>query len=140
MEQKLKNYEDFRQDDRIKDFLIASLSNFEFMCRKLVESMGMTVMEVNIISDTEIEILATESEDRRNTRRIQKLIRIIRTTETLNENPLRRLHEAIKGKNAQRAVIITTGDFSAQAIDFANTRPIELYDKTRLLPLLRSIS
>jgi len=140
VEQKLKNYEDFRQDDRIKDFLTASLSNFEFMCRKLVESMSMTVMEVNITSDTEIEILATESEDRRNTRKIQKLIRIIRTTETLNEGPLRRLHEEIKGKNAQRAVIITTGDFSGQAVDFANTRPIELYDKTRLLSMLRSIA
>lgn len=140
VEQKLKSYEDFRQDDRIKDFLIASLSNFEFMCRKIVESMGMSIQEVNIISDTEIEIFATEAEDRRNTRRIQKLIRIIRTTEPINENPLRRLHEAIKVKNAQRAVFITTGEFAQTAIDFSNTRPIELYDKTKLLSILRSLS
>jgi tetratricopeptide (TPR) repeat protein len=140
VEQKLKNYEDFRQDDRIKDFLIASLSNFEFLCRRIVESMGLTVLEVSIISDTEIEIFATEMEERRNTRRVQKLIRIIRTTETLNDNPLRRLHESIKAKNAQRAVFITTGDFAPAALEFANTRPIELYDKTRLLGILRSIS
>jgi tetratricopeptide (TPR) repeat protein len=140
VEAKLKSYEDFRQDDRIKDFLIASLSNFEFMCRKIVESMGMAILEVNIISDTEIEIFAAETEDRRNTRRVQKLIRIIRTTEPINENPLRRLHEAIKAKNAARAVFITTGEFSQPAIDFSNTRPIELYDKTKLLSLLRSIS
>jgi tetratricopeptide (TPR) repeat protein len=136
---KIKNYEDFRQDDRIKDFLIASLSNFEFMCRKIAESMGLAILEVNIVNDTEIEIVGAEIEERRNTRRIQKLLKIIRTTDTLSENPLRRLHEALKPKNAQRAVIITTGDFSPEAIEFSNTRPIELYDKTRLLALLRSI-
>lgn len=140
VEQKLKNYEDFRQDDRIKDFLIASLSNFEFICRKIVESLGLSVLEVNIISDTEIEIFAAENEERRNTRRVHKLIRIIRTTETLNENPLRRLHESIKAKNANRAVIITTGDFAQAAVEFSNTRPIELYDKTKLLSILRSMS
>ncbi|MGL4368376.1 MAG: tetratricopeptide repeat protein [Spirochaetota bacterium] len=140
VDQKLKSYEDFRQDDRIKDFLIASLSNFEFMCRKIVEAMGMTVVEVNIINDTEIEIFASENEDRRNTRRVHKLIRIIRTTESISDNPLRRLHEAIKPKNAQRAVVITTGEFSQAAVDFSNTRPIELYDKTKLLGILRSIS
>jgi tetratricopeptide (TPR) repeat protein len=140
VEAKLKSYEDFRQDDRIKDFLIASLSNFEFMCRKIVESMGMAILEVNIISDTEIEIFGAEMEDRRNTRRVQKLIRIVRTTEPVNENPLRRLHESIKAKNAQRAVYITTGEFAQPAIDFSNTRPIELYDKTKLLSILKSIS
>jgi len=140
VEQKLKNYEDFRQDDRIKDFMIASLSNFEFICRKIVEALGLAVLEVNIINDTEIEIFAAEMEERRNTRRVQKLIKIVRTTETMNENPLRRLHEAIKPKNAHRAVMITTGDFSQSAIEFSNTRPIELYDKARLLEILRSIA
>jgi tetratricopeptide (TPR) repeat protein len=137
--QKLKNYEDFRQDDRIKDFLIASLSNFEFLCRKIVEAMGLSVLEVNIISDTEIMILGSENEERRNTRRIQKLVRIIRTTDTISEAPLRRIHEDLKPKNAQRAVIVTTGEFSPEAVEFSNTRPIELFDKTRLLTLLRSI-
>lgn len=140
VEQKLKGYEEFRQDDRIKDFLVASLSNFEFICRKLIERMGMTVLEVTIVNDTEIEIVAIEVEDRRNTRKIQKVIKIIRTTETINENPLRKIQETLKTKNAHRAVIITTGDFSQSAIEFSNTRPIELYDKTRLLSLLRTLS
>jgi HJR/Mrr/RecB family endonuclease len=45
----------------------------------------------------------------------------------------------MKPKNATRAVIITTGDFSQSAIDFSNTRPIELFGKSELIKLLRSV-
>nr|MBP6291015.1 tetratricopeptide repeat protein [Spirochaetota bacterium] len=35
---KLKSYAEFRQDDRIKDFMIAGLAQFEHTCRKISES------------------------------------------------------------------------------------------------------
>ena len=135
---KLKNYAEFRQDDRMKDFLITGLSQFEHTCRKIVEAMNFNITDINIISDTEIEIIGTESEGKwRNTRQTNRLIRIFRDTETIQDKTLRNLHESMKAKNATRIIVISTGDFSQSAIDFANTRPIELYGKNELVGMLR---
>ncbi len=140
VQEKLKAYSEFRQDDRIKDFMIAGLAQFEHLCRKITESLGLMILDIDIISDTEIEILATETEGKwRNTRKTNRIIRIIRTTDTVSDKLLRRIHESMKPKNATRAVIITTGDFSQSSIEFSNTRPIELFGKSELIKLLRSV-
>jgi len=140
VQEKLKNYSEFRQDDRIKDFLIAGLAQFEHVCRKLVEAMGHNIMDVEIVNDTDIEIIGTETEGKwRNTRQTNRIIRIIRTTDTIQDRLLRRLHQPLHLTNATRIIVITTGDFSQSAVDFANTRPIELMGKAQLVELLRKI-
>ena len=136
--QKLAKYAEFRQDDRIKDFMISGLSQFEHTCRKIVESLGLAVHDIEILSDTDIEIIATESEGKwRNTRQTNRIVRIFRTTDTIQEKILRSLHESMKSKNATRVIVITSGEFSQSAIDFANTRPIELYGKKELIDILK---
>jgi tetratricopeptide (TPR) repeat protein len=134
---KLKNYAEFRQDDRIKDFLISGLSQFEHMSRKIVEAMNFAINDINIISDTEIEIIASESEGKwRNTRATNRIIRLMRSTDVIQEKYLRALHENLKAKNATRIIVITTGEFAQSAVEFANTRPIELYGKNELINML----
>lgn len=138
--QKLRQNAEFRQDDRIKDFMIASLANFEHTCRKVVEKMGYDIQQVKVISDTDIEMQATDSDDnRRNTRKQYRLVRFLRTTESLKEDFLRKLYDSMKPKNVQRVLVITTGDFTPDAVNFANTRPIELFSKTQLVELLRAV-
>jgi tetratricopeptide (TPR) repeat protein len=141
VEQKLRQNSEFRQDDRIKDFMIASLSNFEHLCRKMIESMGFDINELKVIKDSEIEVFAVEKDDnRRNTRRIYRIIHILRTTNSITDSYLRNLYDTMKSKNAQRVMVITTGDFSQSAIDYSNTRPIELYSKTKLIEILRQVA
>ncbi len=140
VQEKLAAYADFRQDDSVKDFMIAGLSQFEHVCRKIAEVLGLTIMEIDILSDTEIEILATETEGKwRNTRTSNRIVRIMRTTTTVTDRLLRRMYESLKERNATRIIIISTGDYSQTAIDFANTRPIELYSKGELTKLLKSV-
>ncbi|HNR89484.1 MAG TPA: tetratricopeptide repeat protein [Spirochaetota bacterium] len=140
VQEKLKSYSEFRQDDRIKDFMIAGLSKFEHLCRKICEGMGLTIMDVDIISDTVIEILATETEGKwRNTRRTNRIIRIMRNTDSVGDKLLRQLHESMKLRNATRVIIISTGEYSQSAVDFSNTRPIELLGKNELVGLLRNV-
>lgn len=139
--EKLKKYSEFRQDDHIKDFMIAGLAHFEHTCRKMVETMGFTIQDVNIISDTDIEIVATETEGKwRNARKTNRIIRIIRTTGSVNDSLLRQLHEAMRPKNASRVMIISTGDFNKASVDFANTRPIDLIGKAELVELLKKVN
>jgi tetratricopeptide (TPR) repeat protein len=140
VQEKLKTFAEFRQDDRIKDFMIAGLSQFELMCRKICQGMGFNITDIEIISDTEIEIIATETEGKwRNTRQTNRIIRIIRTTDSVQESLLRQLHESMKLKNATRIMIITTGDYTPKAVEFANTRPIDTLNKNDLIDILKKI-
>lgn len=140
VEEKLRQNAEFRQDDHIKDFMIATLSNFEHTCRKMVEVLNLEVLETKVMSDTDIEIYVAEKDDmRRNTRRMYRLVRIVRTTQAVQDAFLRTLYETMKPRNAQRIMVITTGEFSQPAIEFANTRPIELIGKTKIIELLKKV-
>ncbi len=140
VQDKLQKYAEFRQDDSIKDFLIVGLSQFEHMSRKMVEGMGLKILDVEIISDTEIELVAIDSGGKwRNTRQMNKIIRIIRRTDSIPESFLRKLHEGMKLKNATRIVIITTGEFPHKTTEYANTRPIDLLGKSELITLLKKV-
>ncbi len=136
---KLKTYADFKQDDRLKDFLIASLSQFEHTCRKLVESMEYTITDIEI-GENDIEMLAIEPEGRfRNIRRSNRIIKIIRTTDVITDKPLRKLSESMKKKNAARIIVITSSEFTVSAIEFANTRPVDLMGREKLVEQLKRI-
>lgn len=136
---KLKLYIEFRQDDNVKDFLIAGLAQFEILCRKLIESMGFNITDITV-DDSEIEIIAMEPEGRfRNMKRSNRLIKIFRNTDVIHDVELRKIHESMKNKSASRIMIITAGEFSQSAIDFANTRPIDLLNKAELISLLKNI-
>lgn len=140
VQEKLKNFSEFRQDDRIKDFMIAGLAQFEHMSRKMIQAMGYTITDVDIISDTEIEMIATEIEGKwRNARQSNRIIRVIRTTESIQEGLLRKLYQQMKPRNATRIMVITTGDYSPKALEFANTRPIETLGKAELVDMLKKI-
>jgi tetratricopeptide (TPR) repeat protein len=140
VQEKLKQFSEFRQDDRIKDFLIAGLSQFEHLSRKMIMAMGFTITDVDIISDTEIEMIATEMEGKwRNARQSNRIIRIVRTTESIPESLLRKLYENMKPRNATRIMVITTGDYASKALDFAQTRPIETLGKTELIEMLKKV-
>ncbi|MDY6935213.1 MAG: tetratricopeptide repeat protein [Spirochaetota bacterium] len=139
VQDKLQKYAEFRQDDRIKDFMIAGLSQFEHSCRKIVESMGYIPLDINI-EDLEIEVLATEMDGKwRNIRKTNKIIKILRNTDIVSDRFLRKLYESMKPKNATRVIVISAGDFSQTALDFANTRPIDLFGKKELVDLLKKI-
>jgi tetratricopeptide (TPR) repeat protein len=137
--EKLAKYGELRQDDNVKDFLIAGLAQFEIICRKMVEALGYNIIEIET-TDTEVEIIATEPEGRfRNMKRSNRLIIIIRNTDMITDTLLRKLNENLKTKNATRIVIITAGEFSQSAIEFANTRPIDLLGKSKLVEILSKI-
>ena len=137
---KLATYAEFRQDDRIKDFMIAGLAEFELTARKIVARMNLNITDLEIISDTEIEILAVETEGKwRNSRQFNKIIRINRTTEALPDTYFRTVYDTMKPRNATTILIITTGDVSPKALEFVNTRPVNIKGKSELAELLKKI-
>ncbi len=138
--EKLKAYEEFRTDDTIKDFMIAPPGKFEAQTRAIVEAMTFKVVDLNVVDDSEVHILATEEEgNRRNSKKSNRLIYILRTTDLVPERTVRQLHEEMRSKGANKGACISTSDFSSQAHAFIQSRPIELYDRKQLIALLRAI-
>lgn len=137
---KLKAYDEFRTDDTIKDFMIAPLGKFEAQARAMVEAMTFKVIDLNVVDDSEVHVLATEEEgNRRNSKKSNRLIYILRTTDLIPERTVRQLHEEMRTKGANKGACISTSDFSSQAHAFIQSRPIELYDRKQLIQLLRAI-
>ncbi len=137
---KLKAYEEFRTDDTIKDFMIAPPGKFEAQSRAIVEALTYKVVDLNVIDDSEVHVLATEEEgNRRNSKKSNRLIYILRTTDMIPERTVRQLHEEMRAKGANKGACISTSEFSSQAHAFIQSRPIELYDRKQLIQLLRAI-
>jgi restriction endonuclease Mrr len=138
---KLKQYQEFRTDDAIKDLMIASSAQFEAIARSMLEGMGMHISSLRLVGDAAVEALTSESEtNKRMMRKAYTLILIQREMNALAERHVREFHESMREKNASRGIIMTTGEVTPQALSFASSRPIEIYDSAKLADALKGVS
>jgi len=131
---KLNQYQDLQNDDAIKDFL--SLGNQEFMelCKKLVGSaLGLTVKSFQALPDG-VEFIAVEDP---NSRKPPRLVRIYRSPNMVEDSKVRSILDDAKRQNMGRAVLITSAGFTRPALDYAESRPVELFGKEKLQSLLK---
>jgi hypothetical protein len=91
------------------------------------------------VTETEAEIQAVEPEGSFMKRRT-RYIKIVRSTDTITDIQLRRLHEKVKNslKNVS-VLVLSAGDFSQSAIEYSNKWPIDLYGKSKLIEILNKI-
>ena len=137
---KLAKYEEFRVHDSIKDFMIASPGKFERICRDMVEGEGYHVSDLSVVSDGEVNIIASDAEEGtgwRSSKRPTTMFVVYRTTEPIPEKDIRVLHEGIRQKGITRATCMTTSEFTTQAEIFAQSRPIDLVDRKGIITKLR---
>ncbi len=138
--EKLVVYSDLRTDDRLKDFLTASMVNFQNLCQKVVDAMGYTVVESTPVKDDGVDIIATEKELKwRNARRMNVVIKIRRVTSPIGEISIREMHEEMKKVSSTKGIYITTSTFAPSAVEYASTRPIDLVDKSKLVEILKKM-
>ncbi len=135
---KLTQYQDLRQDDRVKDFLIANQEKFVELCRGMAASMGLAVQDIAEVPNG-CQIIGVESQSKwRNARRVPKLVRILRSPDIVDEATVRAFHEEMKNINVTRGIIVTSSGFSRTAEGFVESRPVELWGKHKLQELLKS--
>jgi tetratricopeptide (TPR) repeat protein len=134
--EKLSQYQEFRTDDRIKDFLTSSKDRFKEICLAMVKVLKLEVRDVSDLPNG-CQILAVEAEQKwRGARKMPKLLRIFRVPEIIDDSSVRSLHEAMKKINVMKGLLITSSTFSRKAVEFAETRPIDLYNKEKLREIL----
>lgn len=136
--EKLKQYQEFRTDDSIKDFMISGNAQFESIVRRMVEGMGYSITELRVRDDSVIEMVTSEKEtQQRNARKQHTMFIIQRNMDPVRENQVRELHEHMRTAHTSRGFIMTTGEITPAAVDFASSRPIELVDSTGLAQYLK---
>jgi tetratricopeptide (TPR) repeat protein len=140
VQEKLANYSELRTDDKLKDFLIASQEDFNERCKAIIHYIGFEVVEMSSFKGVKADIIASESESKwRNTRKTKRVVKIFRTSDIIGESTIREVLEIMKGVGASKGMIVTTNKYSRQAVDYAQTRPIDLIDKDGLSKLLKKI-
>jgi tetratricopeptide (TPR) repeat protein len=138
--EKLSQYQDLRADDHIKDYLTVGPSEFHELCKAVTtQQLGLQIRDTADIKNG-CQVLAVESNARwRNARKMPKLVWFLRIPESIDEDTIRSMHEELRKSNIGRGVIVSSSGFSRKAIDYAESRPIELMGNDQLQKLLRSI-
>jgi hypothetical protein len=67
------------------------------------------------------------------------LIRFFRTSDMIDDGTVRDMHEAMKRQSITKGLILSTATFSRMAEEYAQSRPIDLYGKSKLQALLQKI-
>ncbi len=130
--EKLSQYQELHMDDTVKDYLTANEESFYKICRGIVEVMSLKVENVSPIPNG-CEILASEAESKwSNVRQRPKLFWFLRLSELIDETGIRKLLENMKKMNITRGGFVTSSGFKQSAVEFAKSRPIDLYGKNEL--------
>ncbi len=138
--EKLSQYQDLRTDDHMKDYLTASPTEFVEICKAVTTGpMGLTIRDTSEIQNG-CQIIAVDSDTRwRNAKKLPKLMWFLRVPESLGESTIRSVHEKMKKLNVSRGVVINSSTFSRKAIEYAESRPIDLVSKEQLQNHLKGV-
>jgi tetratricopeptide (TPR) repeat protein len=111
VEAKLSLYGALRADDRLKDFLIASLEKFGQYCESIITLLGLKVHQ-EVSADTETrEYVAYESD-----------------------------RSSMRDGTGLCVICIIASKFTKNAVEFSQIRPVDLIDKEELIKLLKKIT
>lgn len=138
--EKLSNYQDLRTDDKLKDYLTVGTGDFHELCKAACMQMGLRVRDISDIPNG-CQIIAVEDDARwRNARKMPRLLHFLRVPEMIPESSVRNFHELMKKFSVQRGVMLSSSNFSRVAMDFVESRPIDLIDKDKLQELLKGVT
>jgi tetratricopeptide (TPR) repeat protein len=137
--EKLSQYQEIRVNDRVKDYLTSNQPGFHSICQAIAHAMKLEVREMKNIRNG-CQIIAAETESKwRNVRKMPRLIWFLRVPEPVNENTIKKLLEEMKTTNISRGAVFTSSNFTQKAVDFAETRPIDLYNNDKLQGFLKQV-
>ncbi|HPE88107.1 MAG TPA: tetratricopeptide repeat protein [Spirochaetia bacterium] len=137
--EKLTQYQEYRTDDRIKDYLTCGQEEFIELC-KLTAMNGLNLAVRDVIpTPNGVDFITVENESDKwlGTKKMPRLLRFLRVSEQLDDSSVRSLIDNMKKLGIIRGVIVTSSGFNRSAMEFAENRSVELYHKEQLQELLK---
>jgi tetratricopeptide (TPR) repeat protein len=136
--EKLSQYQELRSNDHMKEYLTAKREDFFAICKALTNTS--LELAVRDIKETKYgcAMIAVENdaEKWRNVRKQPRLILFYRDPNMIEDSFLRTLQEEMKKQSIIRGIVITSSGFTRPALEFAESRPIELIGKDKLEQML----
>jgi tetratricopeptide (TPR) repeat protein len=139
--EKLTQYQEYRTDDRMKDYLTCGKEAFGTICKSVVQNaMNLSIRGAEDLPNG-ADVIAVESDSEKwlGTKKAPRLIRFLRVSDTIDESVIRALIDQMKTLGVARGVIVTSSSFSRNAMEFAENRSVELYTKEQLQEMLGKI-
>lgn len=106
---------------------------FEQLCQELLQRMEFSVKTTTVTGDGGIDLLAFNSKPMLKGKYIIQCKRYIGS---VGVSMVRDLYGVVTDERANKGILITTGKFTASAIDFASDKNLELIDGDVLIKLL----
>lgn len=139
--EKLSQYQELRSNDHMKEYLTANKEDFFTIC-KAITNTGLE-LAVRDIRETKFgcALIAVENdaEKWRNVRKMPRMILFYRDPSAIEDSFLRTLQEDMKKESLIRGIVVTSSSFTRSALEFAESRPLELINKDKLERMLASI-
>jgi len=140
--EKLTHYQEYRADDSMKDYLTAGREEFLDICKAITNNaLTLSVRDV-METPNGVDFIAVENDSDKwlGTKKMPRLLRFLRVSESLDESSVRALLDNMKKLAIVRGSIISSASFTRSASEFAENRPVELYNKEQLAELLKKAS
>jgi tetratricopeptide (TPR) repeat protein len=140
--EKLTQYQEYRTDDHMKDYLTCGKEEFASMCKAVVEgSLGLSIRDSSEVQNG-VDVIAVEGESDKwmAAKKIPTLVRFLRVSDNLDESAVRSLLDQMKKLGVVRGSIVTSSGFSRTALEFAENRSVELVTKDKLQEMLAKTS
>lgn len=139
--EKLSQYQELRSNDYMKEYLTAGKEDFFTICKAITNN-GLE-LAVRDMKETKFgcALIAVENdaEKWRNVRKMPRLILFYRDPNVIEDSFLRTLQEDMKKQSIIRGIVITSSGFTRTALEFAESRPLELIGKEKLEQMLSTI-
>jgi tetratricopeptide (TPR) repeat protein len=136
--EKLSQYQELRSNDHMKEYLTANREDFFAICKQITNT-GLE-LAVRDMKETKygcaMVAVENDAEKWRNVRKQPRLILFYRNPEMIEDAFLRSLQEEMKKQSLIRGIVITSSGFTRTALEFAESRPIELIGKDKLEQML----
>jgi tetratricopeptide (TPR) repeat protein len=140
--EKLTQYQEYRTDDRMKDYLTCGKEEFADMCKSVVEGpMGLSIRDFSEIQNG-VDIIAVEGDSEKwmAAKKLPRLIRFFRVSDNLDDGSVRSLIDKMKKLGVMRGCVVTSSGFSRAALEYAENRSVELLTKDKLQEMLGKTS
>lgn len=119
--------------NNIKDLLSLSSKEFENLCYLLMKKMGFSVKTTSISGDGGIDLIANYNKPMF---RGKYIVQCKRYSGSVGVPIIRDLYGVVMDERANKGILITTGNFTQSAIEFATNKNLELIDGIELCKIL----
>ncbi|NLJ45962.1 MAG: tetratricopeptide repeat protein [Treponema sp.] len=136
--EKLTQYQEYRSDDKMKDYLTCGREEFIDLCKAVTQqALQLNIRDVSMTPNG-VDLIAVENDSEKwmGTKKMPRLLRFLRVSEMLDDSAVRSLLDQMKKLSIIRGSIITSSSFNRAALEFGENRAVELVAKDQLQELL----